>query len=325
MTKVVVIGAINWDINLFVKRFPKVDEEVAVKQITRVPGGTAANVSVAASRLLNPNDVAFIGCLGKDSIGKEQVKILKKEGVNTTGIKLVDGVESGQAYITIDEAGRNCIHTYFGANTHLSPEDLTENPRLQLIKETSVIVIMDPPFGTAERMAKIGRSDKKIVIWNPGVYWEIGLKVLGETLKNTDYFILSSIEFENLLGTSVPREVGLTLYKINKKLCTIIKQGSEGCTLVKSGGEYAFHIPAIPLEELQMKVINTVGCGDALVGTFAAFKSQGYSDEEALKRANCAGAFKATKEETRGSPTREELEFLLEKVERLRLKTGREE
>jgi len=315
MTEVVVTGAINWDINLFVKRFPNVGEEVPVKQITRVPGGTAANVSVAASRLLNPNDVVFIGCLGRDHIGEEQIKILKKEGINTSGIKFIEGVESGQAYITIDETGRNCIHTYFGANLHLLPEDLTETSRLQLIEETNVIVIMDPPFETAAKMAKIGRSNKKIVIWDPGVYWELGLKVLRETLKNTDYFILSSVEFENLLGTSVPKKVGLALSKINEKLRTIIKQGSQGCTLVK--GEHTFHISAIPLEKLQMKVTNTVGCGDAFIGALAAFKSQGYSDEEALKRANCAGAFKATREETRGSPTREELELLLEKVNKL--------
>jgi len=30
---VAVLGAINWDINLFVKRFPEVGEEVAVEKI----------------------------------------------------------------------------------------------------------------------------------------------------------------------------------------------------------------------------------------------------------------------------------------------------
>jgi len=59
---------------------------------------------------------------------------------------------------------------------------------------------------------------------------------------------------------------------------------------------------AVNLKELGMNAINTVGCGDAFLGVFAASKSQGFEDKEALERANLAGALKATKPETRGSP-----------------------
>ena len=60
-----------------------------------------------------------------------------------------------------------------------------------------------------------------------------------------------------------------------------------------------------------MKVVNTVGCGDAFLGVFAASKAQGMDDIEALERANLAGALKATKPETRGSPRKEEFERYL--------------
>ena len=45
-------GAINWDINLFMVRLPRPGEEVPVKEIQRVSGGTAANVAVASARIL---------------------------------------------------------------------------------------------------------------------------------------------------------------------------------------------------------------------------------------------------------------------------------
>lgn len=310
-----VTGAINWDINLFVTRFPAVGEEVSVRKITRVPGGTAANVSVAAARLMKRGDVAFLGGLGNDALGTSQVNLLEREGVDTSAVKFVDGEESGQAYITIDASGQNCIHTFFGANLRLLPDDLTELTRLNLIKTAQVIVIMDPPLATAERMAALGKESKATIIWDPGVYSELGVKKLTTTLANTDYFVLNHLEFQNLLGTHEPRAVGETLAEIRNGLNAIIKQGAAGSTLVKDAGRYINVFPSIRLERLGMTVVNTVGCGDAFIGAFAASKVRGVSDEDAVKRANYAGAFKATKQETRGSPTKAELDAFIKKVE----------
>jgi len=98
-----------------------------------------------------------------------------------------------------------------------------------------------------------------------------------------------------------------------------VKRGSEGSSLVSDAGMQVRSIAAVPLERLGLKAVNTVGCGDAFIGAFAASKAQGYGDLEALRRANAAGAFKATRLETRGSPTAEELEKLLEVMDRLGL------
>ena len=62
------------------------------------------------------------------------------------------------------------------------------------------------------------------------------------------------------------------------------------------------------MDKLGQKVVNTTGCGDAFVGAFAAFKILGKSDTEAMRYANMAGALKACRPETRGSPGRRELE-----------------
>ena len=317
LVRLIVTGAINWDINLFVTRFPQVGEEVSVRKITRVPGGTAANVSVAAARLLTRGDVAFLGGLGTDALGTSQVQLLEQEGVDTSAIKFVVGEESGQAYITIDASGQNCIHTHFGANLHLLPGDLTEHTRLNLIKKAQVIVIMDPPLATAERMAALGKDSAATVIWDPGVYSDLGVKKLAKTLANTDYFILNRLEFQNLLGTHESRAVGERLAEIRSSLTAVIKQGAAGCTLVKDAGRSCLFFPSIRLERMGLTVVNTVGCGDAFIGAFAASKVHGVSDEVAVTRANYAGAFKATKQETRGSPTKAELDAFIQKVEAL--------
>ena len=66
-------------------------------------------------------------------------------------------------------------------------------------------------------------------------------------------------------------------------------------------------LPSLDLAGHGLKVVNTVGCGDAFLGAFVAALSEGLSELEALKWGNCAGGLKATKFETRGSPNRETL------------------
>ena len=169
---------------------------------------------------------------------------------------------------------------------------------------------MDPPVETAKRMAEECRKQGVKVIWDPGVYAEEGLEALLPTQENVDYFILNHIEYENLLGTSDPRTVLRELGKATEDMTCIIKHGAEGCTLCEDDGTI-IQMEAAPLADLGLKVVNTVGCGDAFIGGFAAGLVEGLSHIEALRQASAAGSYKATRIETRGGPTRDQLDHLL--------------
>ncbi len=309
MVKICVLGAINWDINLFVDRFPEIGEEVPVKRITRVPGGKAANVAVASARILGPGQAALIGCLGKDSIARQQIQILKSEGVVVSGIKYSEDIESGQAYIIIDKDGRNIINTLFGANLRIQPEDLTSPGIIKLLLESSIVTLIDPPIETIEEAASLAKKNAKTVVWDAGVRSMLGIKKSEMVLKNLDYLVINQVEVKNLTGEKDPVKAWDQLSAINKRLKLVVKLGERGCLLVDSN--QVLTIPTLDLKELGLRVVNTVGCGDAFLGVFAAYKSQALEDKEALERANLAGALKATKPETRGSPKREELEGYL--------------
>ncbi len=311
MVEVVSAGAINWDISLFVKRFPEAGEEVEVKEIRRVSGGTAANVAVAAAKLLGKGKVAFLGALGRDEIAEKQVKILEEWGVVTEGLELIGEVESGQAYIVIDEKGRNIIHTFFGANLKFKPENVKKDKVLKLINDCKVAVIMDPPLVTALELATQARERGKKVIWDPGVYVEKGIKELKSVIKKVNYFVLNHLEYRRLLNTSSVEEIMNKLSRINSEIKFIVKKGEKGASLTDSVTKETVHVEGLNLEKLGFKIVNTVGCGDAFIGAFAAAKTLDLSDEEALKWGCAAGAFKATKKETRGSPTLKELKKFL--------------
>ncbi len=311
MPDLVCCGAINWDINLFMERLPRTGEEVPVREIQRVSGGTAANVSVAAARVLGRGRVAFIGALGMDEIAERQLEILEAEGVDSSCVVRVED-ESGQAYITIGSGGENEIHTYFGANLRLSPGHISKALTSSVIEGAKVAVIMDPPLDMAHALAKKASSAGLKVIWDPGVYAEMALDALAPTLEHVDYFILNHLEFENLLGTSEPEKIGSILGSRKRRIKAIIKRGNEGCTLRECTTGTTIHVDAVPLERLGLEVVNTVGCGDAFIGTFAAAKVEGLDDMSALRRGCVAGSFKATRKETRGGPTAVELKSLLD-------------
>ena len=313
MVELVCCGAINWDINLFMARLPRTGEEVPVGEIQRVSGGTAANVSVAAARIMGPGRVAFIGALGDDDIAERQLEILREEGVVTSGIARVPGEESGQAYITIGGEGENEIHTYFGANLTLGAGSFQGQVISQLVSGSKVAVIMDPPLEAAEALAEACAENGVTVIWDPGVYAEEGLEAISPILANVDYFILNHLEFENLLGTSDPEEIGAILGARKRGIRAIIKRGSEGCALRECTTGTTIHVDAVPLDRLGLEVVNTVGCGDAFIGAFAAAKVEGLDDMSALRKACAAGSFKATRKETRGGPTAAELQTLLDR------------
>lgn len=314
MIEVTVLGAINWDTNLFVRRFPEVGEEVAVEKITRVPGGKAANVAVASARILGPERAGLIGCLGRDNIAEDQMKILRDEGVVTSGIQVLDKEESGQAYILIDKDGRNMINTFFGANSRLMPKDLRDPAVYSLLQNASIITVIDPPVETIQEAVLIGREEGKTVLWDAGVRSILGIDRLKNTLQNVDYLVINQVEIKNLTGEDDPVAARDALSKICEEIVLVAKLGERGCLMI--GPQDVIKVKPIDLKSLGMKVVNTVGCGDAFLGVFIASKAEGFDDREALERANLARAIKATRHETRGSPLKTELERWLEFKER---------
>jgi ribokinase len=306
------IGAINIDVSLFVEDFAEVGGEVPVKRIAIVPGGKAANVAVAAARILGPGKAALIGCVGDDEIGSAHLKDLRGEGVDTSGVMVLKGVGSGRAYLIIDERGRNSIYTFFGANAMLSPGDLDRPSIARILEDSSIIVLMDPPLDVSEKAIGISRERGKRILWDPGVRSRLGLAELGRLLRGVDYLILNEVEAVALSGSNDPMGAIPRILGAAPSLRVILKLGARGCLLASSRG--VAEVPGVDLDRIGLKPVNTVGCGDAFLGAFSASLAMGMDELEALERANYAGAFKASRPKTRGSPRLEELESFIRAV-----------
>jgi len=301
-----VTGALNWDINLFVKRLAGPGKEVVVDRIERVPGGKGGNVSVAAGRILGPGKVALLACLGNDDVGRRQVKILAEEGVETGGVQLLDGVESGQAFVTVDEGGRNIVETHFGANARLAVEHL-EGPKVRsILRACSWMVVIDPPRALAGKILADACGLHKKVIWHPGVLTRFGVEEFESEMGEIDYLVLNEHESAGFTGKHSLQDSMARLSKAAPKAKLLVTLGSKGAAFHERGK--TLMVDSVSVEKLGKRVVNTTGSGDAFVGAFAASKIMGKDDLESLRFATVAGALKATRSETRGSPSLNELE-----------------
>jgi len=308
MTKLVVCGAINWDITCFVEHLPVPGEEVTVNRITRVSGGTGGNVAVAAARILGREQVALVGALGEDDIAHRQIAALNAEGVITEGIKHVSGEESGQAYILVDQEGQNVITSCLGANARLGPEHLNNLSVQHFSQECQGVVLTDPPLDVAAQLIDLAKKRRIPVLWDPGILTSHGWEALEPLAKQTDVIFLNEAEAAALFGTT---GLDMTLRHLQKSEFPkhmVLKLGAKGAAMLEPVTSTVMEVPALPLKDLGLHVVNTVGCGDVFVGAFAAYLALRASFQKSLIMASAAAGLNATRPETRGSPQRATLE-----------------
>ena len=83
-------------------------------RVSMIPGGKGANQAYAAGKL--GGNVRMIGAVGNDSFGKSLKSNLESVGVDVSGIAVLEGETTGQAYITVDDSGENSIIIIAGTN-----------------------------------------------------------------------------------------------------------------------------------------------------------------------------------------------------------------
>ncbi len=324
MSQVLVCGAINWDTTCFVPHLPSPGEEVTCSRVSEVSGGTGANVAVAAARFLGPDKVALVGALGIDAIARRQMEALEDEGVSTTGVAKVRGHVSGHAYILVDEAGQNVIASNLGANTALAPRHVTRDRVRSLANDCRCIVLTDPPLAVVSALIHYGASRRIPVLWDPGVLVDYGWDALQTLLPDVDSLVLNEAEAERLFGSARAQELR-RLLENKGPAYLVLKRGAQGSLAISVQDKDAVHSPPLPLEDLSLKAVSAVGCGDVFVGTYGACLSEGMSRDVSLLMASAASGYNVTRPETRGAPDRTTLDSLMSKAAGFGFETQRVE
>jgi ribokinase len=288
---VVVVGSANVDLTTFNDIFPRPGETIFGKKFDLGFGGKGANQAVAA-RLCGAN-VAMVAKVGSDLFGPATIKNFESQGIDASCVRITEGVSSGVAPIFVEPSGQNRIIVVKGANDTLSPEDVDAAAPL-LSKADTIILQFEIPLRTVYYTVKFAGAKGIRCIVNPAPARPADFK----ELVAADYFIPNESEAETITEMPVKSVE-------EAKLCAafllrqgmrrvVITLGERGC--LAAGPDKMEFIPAF-----KVQAVDTTGAGDAFIGSFAVFLSEGLPEEEAVSRANLYAALSTTKVGTQKS------------------------
>jgi ribokinase len=283
-SRIVVVGSANIDLTTFTNQFPKPGETIFGQKFDLGFGGKGANQAVAA-RLCGA-EVFMVARVGSDLFGPATIENFRKQGIDPTHVKQVEGLSSGVAPIFVDPNGQNRILVVKGANDALKAADV--DAAAETLKSADCIVLQfEIPVETVYYTIAFARKHGIRCILNPAPAQSVDLAAL----KDLDYFVPNETEAETIAGTPVrnvedAKKVAAQLVSSGIRR-VIITLGANGSLL--AGREGSEHVPPFAVN-----AIDSTGAGDAFIGSFAVFLGEGVPEREAVRRANLYAGLSTT-------------------------------
>ena len=300
MKKILVVGSLNMDIVLEVGRMPREGETISGKSIARIPGGKGANQACAAGKL--GGQVTMLGAVGADEYGKILKQNLAATGVNIESVAVLPGVDTGQAYITVNEQGENSIVLISGANGEMTCEQVKKH--LYLLDACDIVVLqLEIPLETVLYVKWEAIRRKKLVIIDPA---PARTDIPDELWEGVSYIKPNETELNVLTGYNAQTKEEMTQAArslVEKGVeCVMVTLGSKGVLCVTEDTSDFF--AANPVN-----AVDTTAAGDCFTGAFAVALSEGKNCTEAICFGQKASAIAVTRKGAQSSlPTRDEVD-----------------
>lgn len=296
---ITVIGSSNTDMAVKTKKMPLPGETVIGGVFSMVAGGKGANQAVCAAKL--GYDVTFVTRLGNDMFGKKMLEDFAEYNMDTSHIKLLDGVSSGVALIMVDENAENSIVVASGANMCVTTEAV--EAASEAIKNSDALLVQfEIPMKSVERAIDIAYDAKTKIIVNPAPANTLSL----ERMKKIDVLIPNQYEALQLLGkdptaAAEPEDLAKELMKLGVG-AVVITLGSKGALVCEK--DKTTLIPA-----KKVKAIDTTGAGDSFAAALTCALTDGKELCEAAEFATKVSAITVTRFGAQTSlPTIDEIE-----------------
>jgi ribokinase len=297
MARVCVVGSSNMDLTFRTPRLPQPGETIAGSLFHSGFGGKGGNQAVMAARL--GAQVSLVSRVGHDSFGEQLLRNYRAENIDTTHVQQDAQHHTGTAAIIVDNRAQNCIIVIPGANAHLTPDDV-RGAGSAVQRADAVVCQLEVPTESVLEAFQIANAQGVRTILNPAP----ACSLPDTLLRITDLCIPNESEIEALTGISADTEAGAE--KAARALqrrgpaTVIVTLGRRGALLLHGGDVEHFRPPGVT-------AVDPSGAGDAFIGSFAVFLSQGRPLSVAVRQANAVAAFTVTRHGTQSAfPTNAE-------------------
>jgi ribokinase len=258
-----VVGSVNVDLIVTGPHLPTPGETVTGGVFSRGSGGKGANQALAARH--HGAEVALIAAVGDDPMATEALTLLRREGIDLSGVTTVANQATGVALIAVDGAGENQIAVAPGANRLLEPTHVRAGGF------DAVLCQLEIPDRT---LIEVAEQVTGLLCINAGP-----ARPLPEPLlQRSDVIIVNETEHD-ALEDQLADFAGLL----------VVTRGSRGADGYRAGIRVATAKPPV------VDAIDTVGAGDAFCGTLVVELARGADVNNALARGCEAGALATTR------------------------------
>lgn len=300
-----IVGSANVDMIMKVARLPERGETVTNGSFMQTYGGKGANQAVAAARA--GGNVRFVACVGNDPFTPGMLDSFRRDGIDTTPIRVADDLPSGSALVMIEDSGMNYLTVAPGSNYALRPEHIAEH-REWITSAGMILLQMEIPVETNLTVLAIAQVAGVPVILNyaPSRCREMSL------LNGLDILVVNENEAEDLTGIA-PRDIHSAEATVKALAAlgpkqVILTLGVQGCVFLENGKPT--HVPAFPVQP-----VDSTAAGDTFCGALGVALLEGKSMHEAVRFASAAAAVSVTRLGAQPSiPTRAEIQNFLETV-----------
>ena len=260
---------ITIDTIALVENYPNEDERVVADEISRAGGGPAAVAAVALSRL--GINCAIVGTIGDDADGKEILRIFAKEGVDTSGISIGTAPTAGSVIVASKKHSARAISTR---------QPVVQAP----INEAAKKLIANAQWLHVDHVGikcldQLGVSRGK----GPHISFDAGYGVESFDPIVVDLFVPTDRQMA-LRYPGVDLAVALENDSSKGENIVVATQGSAG-----SSG-FSRETGLVTAPGFKVDATSTLGAGDVFHGALVAQLIQGYSLQEAMRRANAVAA-----------------------------------
>ena len=236
-----------------------VGSKVDIDRISYEVGGGGVNSSITFAR--HGHEAIFMGNVSRDPAGAAIVRVLDREGVDSSYVKFLERKTTGTSVVLLDtKSGERTILTCRGASEQFGNFDASD---LDLIQPDWLYVTT--LRGDMQTLEKFFRKAKELdikIMFNPGVRELTYPKELLKLLKYVDILNINKEEAAQLVPGVVLTEL---LYHANGYVPTvIITDGAMGGIAGNGSEVYRFGI----YEDTQIK--DATGAGDAFGSGFLA-------------------------------------------------------
>lgn len=306
--RMLVVGSINMDLIVGCRRMPSAGETVHGQRFLTAGGGKGANQAVASARL--GAAVTFVGRVGDDEFGRQLCSSLQEERVDTRHLRADPEAATGTAVILLEESGENRIIVISGANAQVGEEEIAAATAL-LPRSDVLLLQLETPVPVVAAIAQAAREAGVPSVLDAGaatqeaVAAELPRYVEVISPNESEAGTLTGVEVVDLPSAAKAAHVLRRMGAIN----VVMKLGRAGAYWAGESGE--MHLPGFPVDP-----VDTTAAGDAFTACLAVGLAEGYALDDAIRRANAAGALACLKLGAQPSmPTREEVEqFLKERA-----------